>query len=217
MTAQLRALRRLPLAIAVAAIVVSAGLAGPPPVAACSCVGPQPMSAYVAEPRTSVVTGVPGSLGDRGVPVRVTRWFKGPGASSIIWLSGDSFGLQSAACQRTPPTPGVELILVLWMPEDGSDPSGSICTPMATLVSAEGRAMFEDAMATFGPAAPAPSPAPSGSPAPAGSPATGDETGSSGGGVDPALLAAAVVAAALVLLLVAVGLVVARRRPGPVP
>jgi hypothetical protein len=207
--------RRLHLFAAVA--IASAGmLSGAPDAVACSCVAPQSMAAYAAEPRTSVLTGVPGALGERGVPVRVTRWFKGPGAEAIVWLSARSFGPQSAACQRMPPTVGQELILVLWMPEDGSDPHGGICTPTAALASPEGQAMFQDSMRTFGQGAAAPSPVPetsSPSPNTAASPVAGGGGEPASGGPDPVLVMSVIAAVALMLAIVlAAGLAVRRRR-----
>lgn len=108
------------------------------------------MATYAVDPRASVLTGVPGLLQARGVPIQVTGWFKGPGAAAVVWLSAGSFGDEGASCERTPPTAGLEFIFVLYMPEDGSDPSGSICTPMAGLIGVEGKAMLADALATFG-------------------------------------------------------------------
>lgn len=193
--------RSLPLIAAAVAVVLWAHTAAPP-ASACSCVGPQPMAAYAIEPRSAVLTGVPGPLSARGVPVQVTRWFKGPGATRVVWLSADSFGEQSAACQRTPPTIGRELGLVLYMPEDGSDPSGSICTPIAESQSDEGQRMLAEAVATFG--APA-------VPVDAAAPVEGDGPFDDLVALAPAM-GALVAGAALLALVIAVLVRVDRRR-----
>ncbi len=197
--------RRSPLSVAVLGTIIAAhafALA----VSACSCVEPQPMAAYAPDPRSSVLTGVPGPLVARGVAVTVTRWFKGPGASSVIWLAASSFGAEGASCQRMAPTAGQELILVLYMPEDGSDPSGNICTPIARLDEADGQAMLADAMATF-----RTSTVPLASPTPAEGEAPIEILGS----LLPAIVGIAAGAALLALVVGVLALITRARPEGP--
>ena len=119
------------------------------PAAACSCVGPQPMSAYAGDPDQVVFSGIVQPPDDRGVPVRVTHWFQGPDVNALVWLDRDGFGADGASCGTVLPPAGTEWIFVAYR-TDGRELGVNLCTPHAPASEAEGQAMFADAVATFG-------------------------------------------------------------------
>ncbi len=120
------------------------------PVVACSCIGPQPMAAYAGDANEVIFTGVVQPPDGRGVPVRVTRWFQGPDRNAFVWLAGGDFGADGASCGTPLPAAGTEWIFVAYRSPDGPELGVNLCTPHASANTAEGRAMFADAVATFG-------------------------------------------------------------------
>ncbi len=131
------------------ALAVGALLGTAIPAAACSCIGPQPMSAYAGDPDQVVFTGVVQLPDARGVPVAVTNWFQGPEAAPTVWLAGEGFGDEGSLCGATLPPAGTEWIFVAYRTE-GSELSVNLCSPHASASSVDGQAMFADAVATFG-------------------------------------------------------------------
>jgi hypothetical protein len=129
------------------AISISLGYAAP--VAACSCVQPQPMAAYRGDPSQTIFTGIVQPPDAKGVPVTVTRWFQGQGGAAIVWLDAGSFGADGASCGTPLPPAGSEWIFVSYRTETGGL-GVNLCTPHAPASAAEGQALFADAVATFG-------------------------------------------------------------------
>jgi len=119
------------------------------PAAACSCVGPQPMSAYAGDPDQVVFSGIVQPPDDRGVPVRVTHWFQGPDVNALVWLDRDGFSANGPSCGTVLPPAGTEWIFVAYR-TDGRELGVNLCTPHAPASAAAGQAMFADAIATFG-------------------------------------------------------------------
>lgn len=119
------------------------------PAVACSCMGPQPMAAYAGDADQAIFTGVVQAPDARGVPVRVTRWFQGVSADPLVWLDGGGFGGDGGSCGTPLPTAGTEWIFVAYRTET-RELGVNLCTPHAAASNATGRAMFADAVATFG-------------------------------------------------------------------
>lgn len=134
----------LALALAVGILIATAV-----PAVACSCIGPQPMAAYAGDANQAIFTGVVGAPDDRGVPVRVTRWFQGPSRDAVVWLDADGFGLDGASCRTALPPAGTEWIFVAYRTEGGGL-GVNLCTPHGAATDAAGQEMFADAVATFG-------------------------------------------------------------------
>ncbi len=170
------------------------------PTFACSCMEGQPMAAYATSDH-AIFSGTTGPSDARGVPVRVARWFSGPGAAPIVYLGASSFG-DGASCGTSVPPAGSEWIWVTFLPEDGGDPVAGLCSPHAQLGTVEGDAMLADAASTYGGIAP-PGTTPTDPPAAAPQSPVAAELGV------PIVLAT--VGLGLAVLLGAV--VVARRRP----
>ena len=133
------------LSLAVAILLVTAL-----PAVACDCVGPQPMAAYAGMADQVIFTGIVQPPDGGGVPVRVTRWFQGPDRSAFVTLAGRGFGADGASCGTPLPPAGTEWIFVAYRSPDGPELGVNLCTPHASANAAEGRAMFADAVATFG-------------------------------------------------------------------
>ena len=131
------------------ALAVGALLGTAIPAAACSCIGPQPMSAYAGDPDQVIFTGIVQVPDARGVPVLVSNWFQGPDAAPTVWLASDGFGDEGSLCGATLPPAGTEWIFVAFRTE-GSELSVNLCSPHASASSADGQAMYADAVATFG-------------------------------------------------------------------
>jgi hypothetical protein len=150
-TLHARLLARPVAAFASALLAVGFLLATAIPAAACSCVAPQPMSAYAGSPDQVVFTGVVQVPDGRGVPVKVTHWFQGTDPAQVVWLDHASFGLDGvvSSCGTALPPAGAEWIFVAWKSE-GSELSVNLCTPHAAASDPTGQAMFKDAIATFG-------------------------------------------------------------------
>ena len=145
--------RHLALLVAMSFVSMGLWLTAAGPTFACSCAQAQPMAAY-ATADNAVFTGTTGPADARGVPVRVSTWFSGPGSAPIVYLSASSFGSE-AACGIQEPPAGTEWIWVTYVPEGGGgDPTTGLCSPHALLSTPEGDALLNDAIATFGGAIP---------------------------------------------------------------
>ena len=107
------------------------------PVAACSCIGPQPMSAYAGDPTQVIFSGVVQPPDGRGVPVQVTHWFQGDGPAAIVWLDSSGFGGDGASCGTAVPPAGAEWIFVSWRSEEGGL-GVNLCTPHAAAADPAG-------------------------------------------------------------------------------
>ena len=194
-----------PLLAAIVAVGVLLGTAVP--AAACSCVQPRPMAAYVGDPGQTVFTGIVGRPDARGVPVNVTRWFQGPSTEAVVWLEAGGFGVDGAACGTPLPPAGTEWIFVAYrIPEGGL--GVNLCTPHAAAGDPTGQSMFADALAAFGQGtivAAASDP-----------PTTAPEVPAVSGGETTPVPAAAVagLALAFVAVIAGLGILVGRRRPG---
>jgi hypothetical protein len=106
------------------------------------------MAAY-GTAQNAVFSGTAGPGDARGVPVRVGRWFSGPGAAAIVYLSAASFG-DGSSCGTNAPPAGTEWIWVTYIPEGAGDLQSGLCSPHAQLGTPEGDAMLADATTTFG-------------------------------------------------------------------
>ena len=122
-------------------------LAGPTPVAACSCAAFETMRDY-ATADYAVFTGTAGLHVERGVPVEIEQWLWGQGAAEVVWLADESFG-DSASCGVSAPPPDSRWIWVAWLPGNGGDFGTGLCSPAAMLDSPEGEAMLKEAIAVF--------------------------------------------------------------------
>lgn len=127
-------------------------LAQPTCAYACSCAGPLPDVADYNGPEEVVLVGRVGPDDGSGqYPFAVERWFHGGTAARITLAS---------AAQRQPDgtvafnTCGVELLvgahLVLVAYRGDGVYSPSICSPIASVESAEGQAIITDAVKAFG-------------------------------------------------------------------
>lgn len=129
-------------------LLIGVYLAAAPPVAACDCMGLEPMAAYAGVRERVIFSGTVQALEPRGLPVLVTRWFQGPDAAGIVLLNG-TWGLGGASCETPLPPAGTEWIFVAWRNEAG-ELDVNLCTPHAALGTEAGDAMLADAVATFG-------------------------------------------------------------------
>ena len=82
------------------------------PVAACSCIGPEPMAAYAGSPERAIFSGTVQVPEPVGTPVVVTRWFQGEGAAGIVWIKGE-WDPSNSSCGTPRPPAGTEWIFVL--------------------------------------------------------------------------------------------------------
>jgi hypothetical protein len=199
-------------------LILGVYLAAAPPVAACDCMGLEPMTAYAGAAERVIFTGTVQGLEPNGVPVLVTRWFQGPDAAGIVMLKG-TWGQGGASCETPLPPVGTEWIFVAWRNEAG-ELEVNLCTPHAALGTDAGDAMLADAVATFGGGGaggggssgnPGPQPPgqPVASPAPVASEPAAESTNDA---LPPIVIGAGTVGLASVLL---ISLVVVRsRRPG---
>jgi len=177
------------------------------PVAACSCMGPEPMAAYVGSPERVIFSGTVQGPDARGNPVVVTRWFQGEGAAGIVWIKGE-WGGDGASCGTPMPPAGSEWIFVASRFE--GELAVNLCTPHAAVGSDAGAAMLADAITTFGDGGAAP---PGESPPPE---APAQPEGAGGVAADPMPIVATVGIVAVVGLVAGFFLVArARRREDP--
>ena len=184
-------------------LAIGPSLVLPGRIVACSCMGPQPLEVYAAD-GSVIFAGRVDGRDARGVRVAVSRWFAGEGAAPVAWISGD-FGNGASCGVGSEPVVGSQWIWVAWRPEDGGDPSISICAPTAELTSQEGQQLLAEAQRTFGPGTVEPT-----GPSPA-DPLEPSATA----GPDPAVvIAGAGVLAAGLLVLAGAALIARRRRPG---
>jgi uncharacterized protein (TIGR03382 family) len=138
-------------------LVLGVGIAVPRLAHACSCVAPQPLAAYAGPDNVILAGQVTGPDGG-GVQVGVERWFSGDHASPVVRIAAD-FGNGGSCGIGFVPDQGSRWIWVLWRPEV-EDPLGelaandnlqvNICQPYGDLATPEGRALFTEAVKTFG-------------------------------------------------------------------
>ena len=128
-----------------------------PPVAACSCMMPSDRMADAArEPRTAVFSGLVGVPTPEGVPVGLTRWFKGSPPAAVVLLDGRGFeDPMGGMCGTNQPPTGTEWIFVAWFNEQGRF-AVDLCSTHADLATPEGKQLLADAETVFGPAEPIP-------------------------------------------------------------
>lgn len=144
-------MRRLASLLMAFALLATVRMAVPPSVAACSCMGPQPMAAYAEDPSVVIFTGVPAPMEPAGQPAVVTRWFKGGGIlEPRVVFDASGFGEDGGASCMIPPLPvGSEYIFVAYRTE-GEDTLGlGLCSPHAPLADDVGVGMLRDATATY--------------------------------------------------------------------
>ena len=144
-------MRRLASLLMAFALVATVRMAIPPSVAACSCMGPQPMIAYAEDPSVVIFTGVPAPMETAGQPAVVTRWFKGGGIlEPRVVFDASGFGEDGGASCMIPPLPvGGEYIFVAYRTE-GQDTLGlGLCSPHAPVADAAGAEMLRDAMGAY--------------------------------------------------------------------
>lgn len=110
------------------------------------------MAAY-ANPDHAIFSGTAGPRDARGVPVRVSQWFSGPGAAAVVYLADGSFG-DGASCGTTAPGAGTEWVWIAYVDPEGGDPMAGLCSPHAQLNTPEGDALLADVIAAFGGTAP---------------------------------------------------------------
>ena len=175
-------------------------LVTPRVVVACSCMAPEPgrsaMDAAAADASISVFTGIAGPQGPDGVPVVLTRWFRGA-APPVAQVMLDPVGFvdpMGGMCGTVAPGLGTEWIFAATRNDTGRF-DVHLCTTHAPLDSDVGQTLLADAVAVFG-AATVPEPSPAAAPEP--------EPGSALDGVVPIVLAVlfggGVVAGAFVVL-----------------
>jgi hypothetical protein len=163
-------------------------LAMPPAVAACSCAWAS-MEDARTQPEAVVFTGITEPRDARGYPVTVTRWFKGGGLFELrAWLHPGGFSLvgDGADCSIPPLPVGTAYIFIAHQHEGMY--SVGLCSPHATLASAEGQAMLTDADRVFGGGdAPATSPPAAPSEGPSASPTTAPQAPAPASAMQPLL------------------------------
>ena len=122
-----------------------------PPVAACSCMGPQPMAAYAGDDANVILAGVLEPRDARGYPVTVTQWFKGGDfLTPRIWFDAAGFSGNDGMCGIDPLPAGGQWIFVTYRIEGSENFGMGLCSPHAPLAAPEGQAMLADAIRTFG-------------------------------------------------------------------
>ena len=150
-----------------------------PSAVACSCLmSGDAMADAAKEPRTAVFTGIVGVPTPEGVPVGLTRWFKGSPPAAVVLL--DSRGFEDpmgGMCGTHRPPTASEWIFVAWFNERARF-DVNMCSTHANVATPEGQKLLADAEAVYGPAEPIPvatappaavdTPRPTSSPVPAG-------------------------------------------------
>jgi hypothetical protein len=125
---------------------------GPSPaiVMACSCLG-RSMQAAAADPELVVFTGIAQPPGVGGVPVVLTRWFKGQPHERVVTLDGRGFvDPNGGSCGTNAPLPGTEWIFVSERNELGRY-GVSACSIHAELTTESGRNLLAEAVRELGP------------------------------------------------------------------
>ncbi len=127
------------------------------PAMACSCaMFDNPMREAAKEPRNAVFSGVVGVPTPEGVPVGLTRWFKGSPPAAVVLL--DSRGFEDpngGMCGTNRPPAGSEWIFIGWLNERARF-DVNLCSVQADLATPEGQTLLKDAAAVFGPTEPIP-------------------------------------------------------------
>jgi hypothetical protein len=131
-------------------VLLGTWLLAAPSAAALSCMPVTSLADQVTrEPqRTAIFTGTAGPATPRGVPVKIERWFTGPGAGAVVWLGSDGF---DPTWGPAVPPAGSRWIWVTYVPDPGRDPLAGPCLPMLGLDTPEGQALLDEAVRTFGP------------------------------------------------------------------
>lgn len=144
-------MRRLASLLMAFALVATVRMAIPPSVAACSCMGPQPMIAYAEDPSIAIFTGVPAPMEPAGQPAVVTRWFKGGGIlEPRVVFDPSGFGEDGGASCMIPPLPvGGEYIFVAYRIEGQETLGLGLCSPHAPVADDAGAEMLKEAMAAY--------------------------------------------------------------------
>jgi len=214
-------------------LVLGVGTAVPRAALACSCVGPQPLEAYVGEENV-IFAGQVVAEPQPGVRYAVENWFSGTEPAELVRVAGDweNGGMCSLGFV---PAEGTRWVGVAWRPptddplaelEANENLTVSICQPFLDLDTPEGQALFAEAVATFGegtvdpppdPASPespdpAQTPVPQAPTTPAPTPAPTPEAPGGPNAETVSMIAVGGVIAIGALVLVAVALV-GRRRP----
>lgn len=135
-------------------LVVPASHATAPGAVACSCAQPQPLANIARDPDAVSFVGVAGREEAAGVPVQVSRWFRGFGMAQVVWLDPGNLqgGNDGGLCGTEPLQPGTEWVIVGWRME--RHVLVDMCSPHALTDDAQGRQMLRDLTAAFGPGAP---------------------------------------------------------------
>lgn len=185
------------------------------PAMACSCaMFENPMAEAAKEPRNAVFSGVVGVPTPEGVPVGLTRWFKGSPPAAVVLL--DSRGFEDpngGMCGTTRPPAGSEWLFIGWLNERARF-DVNLCSVQADLATPEGQTLLKDATAVFGPAQPVPvatAPPPAATPVAATTPAP--NVPATNGPSMPAGLVLMLGGAGLLVLLAGGLAIYARRRP----
>jgi len=210
--------RGLLLAVAAALAFIGAwaqALAGPLPALACTCALPEGgLAALVGQPDVVVFTGTAGRQAIDRVPFTVTDWFHGDGAARIVFVRPASIpdgrgGVMHNTCGLDF-RPGEWMFLVA----HGHPPeplTASVCSPHASLDTAEGQALVADATEVFGaPGAAPPAEGPAATTQPTEPPAVPAPTPAA---LDPTWLYVAAVIGGAGLIFAIMALLAVRRRP----
>lgn len=127
------------------------------PAMACSCaMFDNPMAGAAKEPREAVFSGVVGVPTPEGVPVGLTRWFKGSPPAAVVLL--DSRGFEDpngGMCGTNRPPAGSEWIFIAWLNERARF-DVNLCSVHADLATPEGQTLLKEAASVFGPSQPLP-------------------------------------------------------------
>jgi hypothetical protein len=127
------------------------------PAMACSCaMFENPMAGAAKEPRGAVFSGVVGVPTPEGVPVGLTRWFKGSPPAAVVMLDSRGFDdPMGGSCGTNRPPAGSEWIFIAWLNERARF-DVNLCSVHADLATPEGQTLLKEAAAVFGPTQPLP-------------------------------------------------------------
>lgn len=195
-------MRRLGSLLLALALLVTAHLWVPLPVAACSCVAPMDvLEGAGRDPGASVFTAQAGPRVGNSIPFGITRWFKGIPPIGPAVLEGSP---PDDMCGNTTPPAGGEYLFVTYTSET-SNLAISGCSVQADLATPDGRAMLARARAIYGGGAAPPTTAAAPTAASTAMPTT-----------DPAALVVPIAVGSALLLGIVLGLAtIIRRRQTP--
>jgi hypothetical protein len=216
----MRGIRALLMVPILAAAVTGAGLARPAVTLACSCMMPPALEVLAKDnPEIVIVAGRVGlGLPDGSFEFAVERWFHGPqprGSLAVVsdTMPGPGGQVTSNSCGVHVETGNAMFFAASFDEQGRLQPS--LCWPFGSLDDPDGRALFTEAEAAFGPGLPTgdgggPT-SPTDSPA---SPTTPNPTDAADAGLDPFILAAIGIALAAGLGIFGLVALVSRgRRP----